>query len=632
MSKTKKNFLLLFLSKDKKAPSQYRISNQKETISTEHSNESAVYELNALLKQNNECIDKVFVFISQAAQSKSDNGLTTLEFFQNRIKEIAAPENVLPIQYDENKSMNEALSDIGKMGERIMAEITPSDLHEADITVHADMTGGMRNASMMMLGLMRLLDFSKLKIGKVFYSNWEKNREYNFVEDSGNVYRLFDLVAGATEFAGYGSVDKLIEYYNMQADVDAYFDEADFNVDAHYQAEKYHISKQLYELLLAMAFFAQSIKLCRYGEFEEACQRLKEKIDAFADKNNTADGSKPNDKIFATLLPTIKESYQKILGEHDDLDIITWCVEQGYLQQAMTLYTERVPEFVAANKFYELAPEIKEDICKKVKKEEITENNYVLCRLDSDADSNWDDRENLEDFLKNISKKLKNMMQDFWQAKDKMRKNIKSMSKEEVEQKNAALLAEMAARFYVIENDIRAKNMFLTADKEDFVQALKELPQVYGKKIILKNLSPASQGIRGMIYRYFALDSADKKILEASSAKILAEWRDKIPQVEAIELCKVFGIGTQSYYDKFRGYILGRGIDKKKLICNLAAKEALINIIDTYTKIRHARNSSNHARHEKGYTAKEIEAMIIKGVAELREANEYVKNNSCQGN
>ena len=80
-----------------------------------------------------------------------------------------------------------------------------------NITIHADMTGGMRNASMMMLGVMRLLHFSGLQMGKILYSNFSFNRKINFVEDSQDVYRFFDLVAGATEFAKYGSVEKLAD-------------------------------------------------------------------------------------------------------------------------------------------------------------------------------------------------------------------------------------------------------------------------------------------------------------------------------------------------------------------------------------------------------------------------------------
>ena len=70
MDGIKKNFLLLFLSSGKKPPAKYKISDTTDPITTLHSNESAVYKLDALLKAKGEKIDKIFVFSSKATRSK----------------------------------------------------------------------------------------------------------------------------------------------------------------------------------------------------------------------------------------------------------------------------------------------------------------------------------------------------------------------------------------------------------------------------------------------------------------------------------------------------------------------------------------------------------------------------------
>ena len=208
MNTLKTNFLLLFLSDGSKKPSCYRINDAD--VMTEHSNESAVRELAAYLQKRSQKIDKIFLFSSQATKKLLENvDMTTVDFFKSRIKDFVPAENIIIVDYDESNYMNAALPDIGEMGKSILAEAEKIQREQGaagNITIHADMTGGMRNASMMMLGVMRLQNFSGLQMGKILYSNWERNRDDNYVEDSNDVYSFFYLVAGATEFANFGSV------------------------------------------------------------------------------------------------------------------------------------------------------------------------------------------------------------------------------------------------------------------------------------------------------------------------------------------------------------------------------------------------------------------------------------------
>ena len=698
MDGIKKNFLLLFLSSGKKPPAKYKISDTTDSITTLHSNESAVYKLDALLKAKGEKIDKIFVFSSKATRSKmlfdklspalktkkyeemtilakkcinSDNastedheklkaildeafGPTTVDFFKDRIKNIVAPDDVISVPYNENATMDEALSDVGEMGKIILKELSKirgenpvlseEELSQG-VTMHADMTGGMRNASMMMLGVMRLLDFSKLKMGMVLYSNWEAGRSVNYIEDSGNVYRFFDLVAGATEFARYGSVEKLTEYYGMS-------DSPDLEYDA-----KYGISKELFELVKAMGYFARSIKLCRYGEFEDACCALNDRISAF--EKSGPEYVDANDKLFATLLPTIKESYNKILGPHDDLDIIVWCVKQGYLQQAMTLYTERVPEYISANGFYKLNGKIKKKIKDKIKDDVISESVYVLCRLDTRLKT----APSLKKILKDTSEAIKSLvtssdelgqsainekLKEIYDSKlaagltetnDKLDNRpqlqpyLIKVSKElaDIMDKRGVLtLEEMQARFTDVEDRIKRDNMFLTLDREDFFRAVKEIKVVFNSDITLEEVLARPNGIGGMINRCFEIKPKSKDILSTKKTKS-EKFRlilEELKNIKEDQLYKLFDISKRPYYDNSRGYILGLAIDEGMLSCNLKDKKDLVGIINTYTRIRLARNSSNHARHEKGYSVEELEEMLLSGVKELREAANFVKNKS----
>lgn len=595
MNTLKTNFLLLFLSDGSKKPSCYRINDAD--VMTEHSNESAVRELAAYLQKRSQKIDKIFLFSSQATKKLLENvDMTTVDFFKSRIKDFVPAANIITVDYNENNSIDRSLSDIGNMGAIILKkanEIQREQGAAGNITIHADMTGGMRNASMMMLGVMRLLNFSGLQMGKILYSNWERNRDVNYVEDSQDVYRFFDLVAGATEFAKYGSVEKLADYYNIDV-----FEQKPYT-------DECNLSRELYELVNAMGYFAQSIKLCRYGELEDACALLAEKIQAFT--NLAPQNYDVNDKLFATLLPTIEESYKTVLSAHDDLDIITWCVKQGHLQQAMTLYTERVPEFIDKQGFYTLDDAIAKEINKKVKNEEISAANYLLCVWGNHLDQRGD----IQVFFKRALKQPLALLKQ-WKTVDD---------------------ADVEKKLEELQQDIDKHDFFITFDKDDFKKALSEIKQIIAGKIAYQDIIANNDGLAGLLKRYLAMDEEegawryfdltqqipDQQELRKLFTKLLNGTKEE-------QLYKLFNIDKSPYKQLSRGSLLQCGMKKGMLTSNLRDDAALVDIINSYTVIRMARNSSNHARHEKGASPREIEEKILSGICELRKQAAYLKN------
>ena len=438
-----------------------------------------------------------------------------------------------------------------------------------------------------------LMNFSGLQMGRILYSNWEPNRSFNFVEDSQDVYRFFDLVAGATEFAKYGSVEKLADYYNIDV-----FEQKPYTAEC-------GLNRELYELVNAMGYFAQSIKLCRYGELEDACALLAEKIQAFT--NLAPQNYDANDKLFSTLLPTIEESYKTVLSAHDDLDIITWCVKQGHLQQAMTLYTERVPEFIAKHGFYTLDAATAKEINKKVKNEEVSAANYLLCVWGKDVDK----REDIQVFFKRALKLPLALLKQYKTADD----------------------AEVEQQLENLQKDIDAQNYFITFDKDDFRKALSELKQIFANEITYQDIIGNNDGLAGLLKRYLAMDeeegawrNVDLTQHIAGNKQFKALLNKLFNSAKEEQLYKLFNIDKLPYRQLSRGYLLQCGMKEGKLTSNLRDDAALADIINSYTVIRMARNSSNHARHEKGASPREIEEKILSGISELRKQAAYLKS------
>ncbi len=299
---------------------------------TRTTNESAVRYLLDRLEERGASLEKIFAFVSDSVRKRNEAaGWSGLEYFQSRLypylPDIA--ERFVDVPYDESLQANDTLEIVIAMAEQIQAYA--GDISQGDeVVLHVDLTGGMRHANMLMLGVVRLLQYGGVKIGRMLYSNYNPSSGEGRVEEADEIYKLFDLISGTEEFVRFGSVDSILAYYqNRETDA------------------------ELAALLDAMKNFAGQIKLCHYGDFKEAADRLRE-----AERNFEKAEKNRNSRLFHQLTGTLEKEYRILLDrEPDDLELIEWCLQRGHIQQALTLYTERVPEYICENKLIEQTPE-----------------------------------------------------------------------------------------------------------------------------------------------------------------------------------------------------------------------------------------------------------------------------------
>lgn len=316
-----KNILLLFLSDVKVIGgkiSAARYENVKGE-STQTTNESAFRYLLQKFP-----LDKIFIFASKKVRGeikgyRDEDGKpqTHLAFTLARFKEFLPDADCYSVfDYDEDGSDNDNLKFIAKMAEEVQ-----NFAEGEEIILHVDLTGGMRHVNMMMLELTRLLEYSRMKVGKVLYSNYKGKETPGTVEEIQNIYDLFQLIAGVEEFVNFGSVKALTSYYKGRK-----------------------LSAPLQKLRDSMNNFADAIKLCHYGQFRAAIQNLHDAVHDF-DKHEPEN---VEDILMARFIGRIRENYHDLIAvrDKDDLRIIRWCLDNDYLQQALTLYTERIPEYL----------------------------------------------------------------------------------------------------------------------------------------------------------------------------------------------------------------------------------------------------------------------------------------------
>ena len=319
----KENILLLFLSDVKvrngivSVATYSNISADEEKRKTETTNESAVRYLSQI---ENAPPNKIFYFASTKVQGNIDGKeISHVDYFKNRIKEDVASNDVeevmVPCNFDEDADVEKTMDTVVDMATKIQEYI--DTLQKDDkITLHVDMTGGMRHASLMMLVITRLIQYSGVKIGNILYSNFHRG----IVEKSNEIYKLFDVISGAYEFVSFGSVDAIKKYF-----------------------EEKNPQGELKNLLDAMERFSNAIKICQTSIIESELKNLNTHIENF--KNV---GSKQlHENLFANLIDTIKKEYGILLSESvTRIDIIRWCMNKGFWQQVLTLCTEWIPEMI----------------------------------------------------------------------------------------------------------------------------------------------------------------------------------------------------------------------------------------------------------------------------------------------
>ena len=356
-----KNLMVMVLSDVKTENGEVRISKYPQIHrKVKTTNESAVRLLYQVLREKGQEINRIYAFATQTVQGKlmymqekdgqeqllpyqyENHDITHLDYTKMCMKDILSEDAwriiLEPHLSDDNTSlaMNRTLSYTLRIAGQIQDDIDAMRRENPDVKIvlHADCTGGPRHAIMMLINIIRLLQYNDVEIGSLFYSNWISSKRAGKIEQINDVYRFYNLIAGAEEFVNFGSVKDLQGYFQNR-----------------------NISAELDDLLLAMGEFADEVKLCRRWRFVDAIDHLRKAIKTFEGKWENVehrldtviesnDDVRLNDMLMFQLLPQIHKDYSDLLREHDPLSLIKWCLNQGLLQQALTLYTESIPYYL----------------------------------------------------------------------------------------------------------------------------------------------------------------------------------------------------------------------------------------------------------------------------------------------
>ena len=592
----KKNVMLLFLSmlsvdRDSgliKNKPMYSLGRCGAVVKTHMTNESAVHYVAANLPEGQK-LDKLYVFTSKDASGKvfdvkepgAEGEYTSTEYFKLRLRQFLP--NLDEIYEEIAYKEDDALKSIAKSARAVHAYAAGYE----EVGLSVDLTGGFRNANMAMLNIVKLLQYGGIRVDNLLYSHMMPKGQESYVEEANEIYRLLDLISGAEEFVRFGSVESVLAYYR----------------------EKQALSAGLVRLLKAMNNFSKEIKLCHYGSLKHSIGELHDALQAFeADKENI------NDLLLDSLLGRIHAEYDVILSDDiGDIELIEWCLNKDLLQQALVLYTERMPEILGSEgviSFTEYGLQCIEEEKKKQKdrRDLPTTNYFEMFITVTDAQAQSKQSKCLLKVLDAIKEIIQMTTKELVSVEDCRSRLLKAMKK--VDTDGSLILENM--------EDICEK-----------LAAYRRIPYVVNK--LGQDISEAKADFWIDAYLEYEKSAEEVKCKYYECAGDRARYKNCLRPYFS-------GMSNDETTDFLSVHFCGRSIvrleqyvNEGKVIASVPL-EKLLTIASEYQEIRDERNISSHAKSKvSGFTFDQLMDKMNLALANLRDVmnlhGDLVQNN-----
>ena len=392
MEDQKRSSMLLFLSdykvqgkdenhiiiEDDKPYYSYIIDNDNNKLAFPgcHTNDAPARFLLKLAEHNEEPIDKIFCIVSkdvyniklpqlenESSKLVLEKGKTAFDRFSTLIKNEVGPSiEIIPIYYDfdsNNKGIDEK-----DRPPHIYNQIEACDIGES---IYIDYTGGLRDINLLMIALIRYLEFKGIVCKDIIYSNFHSDPKK--IHSIRSTYNMFDMINGVSEFVSTGNARQL--------------------VDLQKKLENTTNNDNVNNFVSSLQSFSDAIALCNVGSIVDAINSISESI-------NTLEQDISDDifvQMFKTLIPTVKEKLYIDKTPPSILDLSQWCLDNNMLQQAVTIYNEKILSYYILNNYDDFKNELKKPIPKYRSYKDIHEKYKNLSKIwdefnDSDGKRN----------------------------------------------------------------------------------------------------------------------------------------------------------------------------------------------------------------------------------------------------
>lgn len=302
----------------------------------------------------------------------SDACPTAAQYSITKVKLVAAPFDV-PAMKDDNREDKDYIgdrkriaTDIAIRAVRYATEKIINDNENAsneELSIYIDSNGGIRDIMTTIVAAIRLMRIQKITPKGVMVSEFEpghRNTATNpfRITNNTNMYDTFDLVSGLDEFISYGRGEKICRYYPQ----DRLFDCLD-------KMGKVFLLCSPTKMLDAVDKVVKVLKTEKTSD-DAVFDDMREYI-VSAIKQDM------NDLLFVANRKSAERRLEEYL-----LPLIQWCLKKELIQQALTLYAEKMPELIVNKKilYYDTKPKGEESILSDLveMKKEKERKNYAL--------------------------------------------------------------------------------------------------------------------------------------------------------------------------------------------------------------------------------------------------------------
>ncbi len=286
-----------------------------------YTNEAPIKYLLTYISRKKETADLIIAAVTPEAESAYEELEKTVNAFAEETG-IKVPE-IIPVAAAENE-MEKAVDQITKL-------VAEND------HVYIDTTGGFRNSSYLLMAVVRVLEYAGIGLTKAIYTKAFGDKQ---IIDITSVYRMFDLINAVNSFSHLGNSRQLEDYFEE------------------------HNNDAVKRTIKAMNAFSDEISLCRTSRLNDVLGELNNSLLQLSEI--------PSDEedivLLKSLVGTIRKKFGCTSGRIEYPAIVKWCLDNKMIQQAVTIYVEKMPEYFYKKGYYTVTDEKLETIRKKNEK------------------------------------------------------------------------------------------------------------------------------------------------------------------------------------------------------------------------------------------------------------------------
>mgnify|MGYP001321537522 FL=1 len=223
------------------------------------------------------------------------------------------------------------------------------------INVYIDANGGIRYVMVMLTSIMNVLEsqYNNIKLQSVYSTIFDDSKTKK-VRDTKSTYISAQLVAAVNEFTNYGRITSLKNYFDMRHSMDN-------------SKDTWRMWNDIDKCIEKLSEISEALQLCRssvilelfYGKRDSSEFGINAILNKFKEEYKNSDFA--DAKIFSYVIDIINKQYAYLyenIDENDNKDainnlprVIKWCVDKDYIQQAITIYIEKMPEYYFHNEY-----------------------------------------------------------------------------------------------------------------------------------------------------------------------------------------------------------------------------------------------------------------------------------------